>query len=382
LIILNVNNSLDPRDGGQSERTYQMSRALAFAGNDVEVLVTDKGLTRDRATAILPARVLGLRTLSRRLYIPRLSLRKLRRIVEQQDVIHLMGYWSVLNPIVSHLARSSGKPVVIFPAGSWRNFWRTKAIKRAFHVAVGRRIVRSAAQHIAISREEERLFISYGVSPERITVIPNAVDPDEYTDKDDAAFRRKFQIGERPFILFLGRLNRIKGPDLLLAAYQQADLEVHAFDLVFAGSDEGLQEELRSHAIEAGLGDRVHFIGHISGTDKSRALHAAAYMAIPSRHKAMSIVFLASGASGTPVLATDRCGLDDVEGEGGGIVVGADPAAIRRGLERMARADLAAMGIKLRQSVLAKYTWKTVARLYQSLYQRIVSGDLARKDST
>jgi glycosyltransferase involved in cell wall biosynthesis len=371
LRILNVNASLDPLDGGQSERTFQMSRALASAGDDVDVLVTDKGLTPERVSGILPARVISFRTLNRRFYVPRISTRGLRQVVGRQDVIHLMGYWSILNAMVFHAARTLGKPVVLCPAGSLRIFGRSKVLKRAFDLVLGRRMVRDVARLIAITPDEQELFISYGVRPDKITVIPNAIEPGEYADNEEEAFRQKFRIGQRPFILFLGRLNPIKGPDLLLDAYLQANPEVRAFDLIFAGPDEGMGVDLRRRSSAAGLDNNIHFIGHVAGLDKSRALHAASFMVIPSRHEAMSIVVLEAGAAGTPVVVTDRCGLDDVERSGGGFVVAAETEAIRRGLERMAGADRSTMGGMLSRFVLSSFTWASVARQYQDLYRTI-----------
>jgi glycosyltransferase involved in cell wall biosynthesis len=89
----------------------------------------------------------------------------------------------------------------------------------------------------------------------------------------------------------------------------------------------------------------------------------AAFLAIPSRSEVMSMVALEAAAMGTPVLLTDRCGFDEVQEVGGGLVVAADVENLAAGLQKMiaeAR-NRTAMGERLRAFVLAQYAWPRVA---------------------
>lgn len=369
--ILNVDASIDPRDGGQSERTLQMSRWLASKGEDVEVLVLDKGLSADRLAAIRPARVTPLKMLLARFYLPG-EKKPIPDAVSRADVIHLMGYWSVLNALVSRAARRARKPYVLCPAGSWNFRGRSKVLKFSFDRLLGRRMVEGAARLIAITEQERSFFEAYGVPRDKIEVMPNAVDPEDFRVVDDAAFRAKFALGTRPLILFLGRLSHVKGPDVLIDAYA-ASAAARSHDLVFAGPDERMLEGLQKRSRELAIADRVHFIGAVGGADKSMALHAADFLAIPSRHEAMSIVVLEAGVCGTPVLITDQCGFDEIEPLGGGIVVKTDAASIASGLDRMLAADREAMGRRIKQVVLDRFTWEATVARYRKLYADIRS---------
>ena len=131
--------------------------------------------------------------------------------------------------------------------------------------------------------------------------------------KDIDYFRNKIGIGNSPFILFVGRLNRIKGPDLLLKAFYNIKNNLQDFHLGFVGPDDGMLSELKQMVDEYQLNDRIHFIGYLGGADKSNAYHAADLLVIPSRQEAMSIVVLEAGISGTPVLLTDQCGFNVIE---------------------------------------------------------------------
>ena len=90
--------------------------------------------------------------------------------------------------------------------------------------------------------------------------------------------------------------------------------------------------ELRRMVEASDVRNRVHFTGHIGGTEKSEAYRAADFLVIPSRQEAMSIVVLEAGITGTPVLITDQCGFDDVAAVAGGIVVAASVEGLQEGI--------------------------------------------------
>jgi glycosyltransferase involved in cell wall biosynthesis len=139
---------------------------------------------------------------------------------------------------------------------------------------------------------------------------------------------------------------------------------------VFAGPDGGLLSSLRKSAAEQ---SHVHFIGPISGTEKSAAYHAAQLLVIPSRQEAMSIVVLEAGISGTPVLLTDQCGFDEVSAIGGGKIVSATVEGIQAGLTEILvdKMSLIEKGGKLKNLVQHNYTWTAVIRKYVNLYHRL-----------
>ncbi len=380
LRILNVNNTLDlMTGGGTAERTFQMSRYLANQGALCQVLTIDSDHLDERRVAALkvaalkPAELEVLPCLWRRFNFPKIDWRTIRRLVNEADVIHLMGHWSVLNALVFMAARSMRKPYVVCPAGALLVYGRSKILKRFYNWIVGQRIIRNASAWIAITNDECAQFEAYGVRREMITIIPNGVNPDDYPGEGATEFREKHGLGNRPFILFVGRLNAIKGPDILLEAFCHDQQLWPDWHLVFAGPDGGLLSSLKSHAANSTARDRIHFIGYVGSSEKSAAYQAADLLVIPSRHEAMSIVVLESGISGTPVLITDQCGFDIVDSIGGGKVVPATVEGVHAGLVEMLsdRAKLAVMGNRLRDYVRDNYTWDVVVRMYLGLYRKL-----------
>lgn len=372
--VLNVNVVLDPVfGGGTAERTYQMSKALAHAGVDCVILTSDVGLSSERVASLEGVKVVALRCLVKRFFIMRFSWVEIKNLVAGADVIHLMGHWRMLNVLVYLLARRTGTPYVICPAGELSLFGRSRWIKKLFNVIVGHRLVREASGHIAVTPDEIPIYESYGVKAEFVTVIPNGINEADFQQSEDTAFSRRFGIGDNPFILFMGRLNPIKGPDLLLEAFCAVVDQFSAYHLVFAGPDGGLLNNLLQMTKERGISNRVHFIGYVAGKDKANAYHEAEFLVIPSRQEAMSIVVLEAGVCGTPVLLTDRCGFNEVDTVGGGRVVQATVSDLATGLSEMMskQVNLVEMGDRLKCFVRNNYTWELICQRYLDLYRQI-----------
>ena len=371
--------NIDPiRGGGTAERTFQMSRQLAKAGVDCTILTLDLGLTATRQQELGQAKLIALPCFNRRFYLPLVSWGRIRSVVAEADIIHLMGHWTALNGIVYLAARSLKKPYVVCPAGALPIFGRSRILKRLYNWIGGKRLVVNADLCIAITSDEKNQLHDYGVKDGKISVIPNGISPEDYSSQDDAGFRARYGLGDAPFILFVGRLNRIKGPDLLLQAFCEAKEALRDFQLVFAGPDEGLLAELKGMVAAHGLDARVHFLGYLGGSEKSQAYHATEFLAIPSRQEAMSIVVLEAGIVGTPVLLTDQCGLNEIADVGGGRVVSPSVGALSKGLIELCaeRDGLEAMGKKLQGYVMKRFLWDSVVNAYIELYE----GMLRRHD--
>jgi glycosyltransferase involved in cell wall biosynthesis len=374
--VLNVTVLLDPvTGGGTAERTFQMSQSLVRAGVECTILSTDIGITAERTQQLGDVRLITLPCIWKRFFIVRFSWRHLKDLVASVDVIHLMGHWSMLNMLVAFMARQTGTPYVVCPAGELSLFGRSRWIKQLFNFIVGRRILREAAGHIAVTPDEITAYERYGIKAQQVKVIPNGINEVDFSVDRVNQFKDRFGFPSAPFILFMGRLNPIKGPDLLLEAFCSIAHKYSELHLVFAGPDGGLLDSLKMMTCEQGLTDRVHFIGYVSGHDKTHAYRAAEFLVIPSRLEAMSIVVLEAGIVGTPVLLTDRCGFDAVATVDGGQIVAATANDLATGLESMLEnpAVLKTMGVRLQFHVRQNFIWEVIVEQLVDLYKQIVA---------
>ncbi len=373
--VLNVNTSLDLEvGGGTAERTFQMSRFLAKQENiKCTVLTLDIDSSLSRTDALLPAENIALPCLWKRFYLPYIEWRIIKRLVANSDVIHLMGHWSVLNYLVYLAARQLDKPYVVCPAGALPIFGRSAILKRIYNIIAGRAIIKNASAWIAVTASEIPQYEKYGIPASNVSIIPNGVNEADFPLIDSSSFLGKFELPDVPIILFMGRLNQIKGPDLLLQAFIQVADQIVDFHLVFVGPDGGLLKNLMTMVANAGLQRRVHFLGYLSGVNKNIAYRLARLLVVPSRQEAMSIVAIEAGICAIPVMLTDQCGFSSIREIDTRLEIPATVDGIASGLMQLLDNPdlLKTIASKWEKFVKKKFTWDAIGPLYVELYKYI-----------
>jgi glycosyltransferase involved in cell wall biosynthesis len=266
------------------------------------------------------------------------------------------------------------RPYLFCPAGALHVFGRSSQFKRIYNTLVGNAIMNHANRMIAIPKEEKDFFYKLGVLQEKSVVIPNGISPEDFKYNGVVSFRKQYGLDENPFFLFMGRLNEIKGPDILLEAFISLAIEFETWQLVFAGPDGGMEDKLRKIASDRGLSDRIHFIGFISGETKSAAYHAAEILVIPSRLEAMSIVALEAAFCGTPVVMTDECGFSELVDAGGGVEVPVSSSKLAESLKRLAldAGIIFQMGLNAKKFISMNYTWEIAAKKHRSVCEEVI----------
>lgn len=358
-----------------------MTKALLASGRSCRILTIDTGLSRQRRSLLGSDIVIALPCVSRRFYIPWVSPKRIKKLVAEADVIHLIGHWNLLNALVYWAARRSQTPYVVCPAGAASIFGRSKLLKLIYNKIVGTSIFENADACIAVTDQEVAHLLLVGARPDKVLVIQNAIAASDFDAESTEAFRKKFKLGDRRFILFVGRLNEIKGPDLLLQAFHQLKDVLQDVDLLFVGPDGGMLNGLEASVQQAHSAGRVRFIGYLGGSDKTAAYKAAEILVIPSRLEAMSIVALEAGICGTPVVLTDQCGFGQLSEVGGGWVVSATARGLAEGIANVfnnpGSRQLAAIAIK--RYVAENYTWDAVILVYKNMYAKILHDIEQRK---
>ena len=372
--VLNVISILSQElGGGTAERSVQMSYFQNQAGIECSILTINQGIDDTLIEYLSGVEIVALPYISSRFHIPVPMIGTIARLVRGADVVHLINHWSVLNVFVYLFIKLFSKPYVVCPAGALEKFGRSIYLKSFYNWIVGRNIIRGASRCVAITQDEVIQFSQYDVPPEDVVVIPNGVVTEPSLPGRDDDFRIKHGLGTKPYILFMGRLNLIKGPDLLVDAFcRWHKEEPSGYQLVLAGADGGLLLDLQNKIDSANLNDVVHFIGFLSGEEKRQAYSSADLLVIPSRSEAMSIVVLEAGVLGTPMLATDKCGLNDFAELKCGWICSATSEGIYSGLAEFSTADDKVLrGQNLKSYALDNYDWSKLISKYSELYQTI-----------
>ncbi|MCD4743165.1 MAG: glycosyltransferase [Desulfobacteraceae bacterium] len=372
--ILNVNMSIDPvRGGGTAERTVQITKALSALNCDCSLLTLDIGITSELKKSLKNVKLILLKCINKRFYIPGFDFNIIKENVKNSDFVHLMGHWTLINVLVYYYIKKYKKPYSVCPAGALPFYGRSKLLKNFYNLIIGKKIIRNSDKCIGITENERYDFYSYRVPDQKIISIPNGINIEDYKFKNNQSFKKKYNISKK-FILFLGRLNHIKGPDILLNAFIDLKEKIQDYQLLIIGPDEGMLDEMMKKVKSSNNFDDIIFAGYVGGQEKSKAYHAADLVVIPSRQEAMSIVVLEAGITGTPVVITDQCGFDEIGDVNGGIVVPATIEGVKSGIKEMlADPDkLVEKGNNLKQFCKRYYTWAASAKKYYEIHKQFI----------
>jgi glycosyltransferase involved in cell wall biosynthesis len=242
--------------------------------------------------------------------------------------------------------------------------------------------VTAADQLVAISRYTRDGLLRLGARPENLVAIPNGVDlgPFAQPARPPEGFDPGFGPGE--YVLFLGRLTRRKGVDLLLHALARIPASEPP-RLVVAGAGEEATA-LHAQALGCGLASRVRFVGRAVGAAKTYLLQNALCAVVPSRGwEGFPLVVLECYAAGTPVIATHIAGLADLiqPGRTGWLVPPESPAALADALcnAYLDRQETKHLGLHARQ-LAAQHGWDDIARRHLRLYEELLDRRLPRNE--
>ena len=374
--VLNVNDSVCLKIGaGTAERTIQMNRSLEQCGVQSKILTLNIGLDHLRLKALEPAKLIVVPCAWERFYVPSFCWSTIRRAVNEADFVHLMGHWSLLNALVYLAARVSKKPYAVCPAGSLKVYGRSRLLKSLYNFVIGDALIKNASVWIAITSDEFIDFEMHGIPSSSITLIPNGIIANDFDVRNSENLTIIDGVPNAPMVLFMGRLNVIKGPDLLLKAFIASRDNFPKHHLVFAGPDEGMLDEMLLIVEQAGVSDFVHFLGFISGDEKTSAYHNASLLVVPSRKEAMSLVALEAGMCGIPVLITDECGFHSIRSLDSRLEVSATIEGLQKGLiDLLSDANsLKKVGLIWQEFVKNNYDWNVIVNLYIQEYRKILN---------
>ena len=225
--------------------------------------------------------------------------------------------------------------------------------------------------------EEERQFRRlYGDPAGRIEIVPPAVEHAFFAPGDRGGARRAVGLpDDRPIVLFVGRIQPLKAPDLAIRALAAMTHHPTA-ELVIVGGASGVdgdgEEALaRRLAADLGVGRRVRFVAPQPHHILSSWYRAADLVIVPSRSESFGLVALEAAACGIPVVASAVGGLLNIVHDGvtGHLVDGRDPERYARAMAQLLDDPLGAAAMGAAASVRARrFTWSFTAARLRRLY--------------
>jgi D-inositol-3-phosphate glycosyltransferase len=232
--------------------------------------------------------------------------------------------------------------------------------------------------------EAAHLVGLYSADPERIRIVPPGVDHALFSPRPRAEARSRLHLADVRLVLFVGRLQPHKGPDIAVRAVAEAaardPLAMRDVVLAIVGGPSGASSgaevaRLMDLATALGVSERVMLFPPQPQARLADFYSASELVLVPSRSESFGLVALEAEACGTPVVAAATGGLRYVVRDGvtGFTVTGHDPADFAdRVLRILGDADLAKRFGEAGQQQAGAFSWDATARESLAVYRELM----------
>ena len=328
--------------GGMNVYIHELAQTMARRGVEVDVFtrrtnpeadtVADGGGYRVHSVPAGPVQTMSIGSQAE--WIEEYAAR-VTELVDGQgyDVVH-SHYWQ------SGWAGLRVKQALGIPmANSFHTLGRIKdQTRREDQTPAG--LQRIAAEHDVIEGsdcviastpyEAEDLFQHYGAHPARLCVSPPGINHDIFAPGDQAAARQGLGVGAGPVLLFVGRIQPLKGLDVALQTYCRVKQQLPDAQMIVVGGPSGEQGEAELEAAKryaSGEGIDVRFEPPLRHAELVDFYQAADLLLFPSRSESFGLVAAEAQACGLPVLASAVGGIRYTvsDGHSGVLMQGWDP---------------------------------------------------------
>ena len=314
--VLHVIPSVATARGGPSFAIRELTTGLSAAG-----ITVHRASTNDNGPGLIdvplntPVDEKGVECyyFARQLRFYTVSLpfhRWICRNVKNYDLVHIHAMFSYCSNVAAMEAARQNVPFIVRPLGvlnQWGMKNRRPGLKQLSLQFIEKRLIaRAALMHY--TSEQERIEASWIGVNQRSAIISNAVDIPEHPQRHAGQLQKQFpQLNGKRIVLFLSRIDRKKGLDLLIAALPAILRNEPNAILVIAGNgDPTLVSELRVQASTLGVGESIVWAGFLEGEQKAAALASSDLFVLPSYSENFGIAVAEALAYGLPVVTTDQ----------------------------------------------------------------------------
>jgi glycosyltransferase involved in cell wall biosynthesis len=386
LRIAHLTATFPPYPGGAGNTAFRFAKGQAEAGNHVEVFTAAaEGDAPDPGAAIVH-RVEPVMAIGNAPLLPQLAR------LEDFDVVHLhypFIFGSELTLLARLRKRRRRAALIVHYKNRLMGHGARGALFEAYERSVAPALIRAADRILVLSHDHAR-SVSYlnralERTPERLIVMPNGVDTETFSPgSDETGLRERLGIPAdavvAAFVATLDRAHHFKRVDIAIEALARArSRDLH---LLVAGGGE-LLEGFRAQARDAGVGNRVHFLGRVPHDELPAVLRASDLFALTTEPpESFGIVLIEALACGLPAVATDYPGVRAVidDGETGYLVGAGDSYAAAEALDKMVALGPEGrerMGSEGRRRCEQRWAWPALLERMEDAYEEAIS---ARRD--
>lgn len=361
--LLHISPSYFPafRFGGPIQSVHLLNKSLVKKGVKVDVLTTKAGLTVEQREKIKErsnsegwclvdsassdksdyavtsgVRVKYLSFVGYEHYNFSIQMvKEIWKIIDDYDIVHITAVWNFPVLVGSVISFVKNKPYIISTRGALHQealSSKSAFVKKLYFNLLAKHYLKKAfAIHYTteVEKEESELVLKH----KDCFVIPNGIDLREIDNRDQ---RSEIRITEK-YILILGRIDRIKGFDILIPAFANIIVKYNDLKLVVAGDDTTpYTKEVRKMIEAQNISNKVIFTGQVIGDDKWSLYKNALMFVLPSYSENFGMSVVEAMACGCPVVISDKVGIyKEVAVNNAGIIVSTIVESVAEGIKKL-----------------------------------------------
>jgi len=366
VLVVNWLDRENPQAGGAEAHLHETFGRLAQRGHEITLLASGwKGCDPRAELDGIQVHRTGARytfSLAAPRYFRReLSDRPFDVVVEDLNKVPLFTRYWTSAPVVAlvhHLFGTTAFQEASFPlaAATW-------LLERPIP------LVFRTTPTIAVSASTREDLGRRGLDTNRIEVIPNGIDLEHYTPHPEGLRTPE------PSLLFLGRLKKYKGVELLVRAVAVLASEGVQVTLRVGGSGND-RARLEKIALDLDVKDQVHFLGFVNEEEKLELFRTSWLHALTSPNEGWGISIMEASACGTPSVASDAPGLREsvVDGQTGLLVRHGDVRALADSIAALLDDGERRLGMGRQARAFAEqYSWDASADMMEAFLRRVVA---------
>lgn len=373
--------SLDPQYGGPTASVPIQCIGLAKKGVNVTLATYSESQPYEQQLLINDVHIDHIdKPASKLLQLLYLSYLKYLSSNDDADIYHAHGVWLLVDHWISYFARRHNKKYILNPRGDLETYrinyskWK-KLKKRIAWKLYGEKDVQSASCIIATSLQEKDAIRRLGVKAP-IAIIPNGLEISNFKIVHPRTRNTKRTM------LFLSRVNPIKGLDVLLDAWSQLPVKLlSTWELHIVGNSDPLDyaDKLKKRIQDLNLCESVKLLGPIVGEEKLRKYQEADVFVLPTRNENFGNVIAEAMLCECPAITTTNapwnCLIEDKCGWWIELSTENLKTALIEGMS-LTDEERRILGKKSRECIIQRYSCESVSSMTEKLYKWVLgNGD-------
>ena len=349
--LLHISPSYYPafRFGGPIQSVHLLNKALVKKGVKVDVLTTTAGNNKESMDAWVHncikedgwchfdgVRVKYLDFVGYEHYNFSLQMvKEIWKVIDNYDLVHITAVWNFPVLAGAFISLIKKKPYIISPRGIFhKEAFTSKSglIKKFyFNLFAKHYLQKAAAIHYTsqIEKEESEQLLKHKNS----FVIPNGIQISSIAISGKVIA----PLTNKNYLLILGRIDRIKGFDLLLPAFANIIKKFNDLILVIAGDDNSpYAQEVRNMIEDMKINKNIIFTGQVTGDDKWALYKNALMFVLPSYSENFGMSVVEAMACECPVVISNKIGIyKEVADNNAGIIVNTTAESVEEGILKL-----------------------------------------------